>query len=273
MDGRMVGERVRRPGARWSGLGYGSSLIRVPRPSVGASGATDHTIPRGFLMSTTESNSPLRTLLVIGSTRAARGADLVLPWLTETLSGDERLELEIADLRDWPLPFFQEDMFAMGDPADPTYSDPIVKRWNDTVKAAEAFIFLTPEYNHTIPAALKNAVDSIYMSNGLRNKPSAFVGYSVSPTGAVRAIEHMYQAVTTLESVPIRNGVLVGDMFNAFDNDGQPTNPMTAAAMQVMRDDLVWWGNALRGARGAGELAPYQLRIGLALAELQATDG
>jgi len=163
-------------------------------------------------------------------------------------------------------------MFAMGDPADPTYSDPIVKRWNDTVKAADAFVFLTPEYNHTIPPSLKNAIDSIFMSNGLRNKPSAFVGYSVSPTGGVRAVEHLYQTVTTLESVPLRNGVLVGDMFHAFDTEGQPTNPMTSAAMQVMCDDLVWWGGALRQARGVGELAPYQLRIGLAVAALQADE-
>lgn len=224
-------------------------------------------------MTVNDPDTPLRTLLIVGSTRASRGADLVLPWLCDSLAADERVDLEIADLREWSLPFFQEDMFAMGDPADPTYSDPIVKRWNDAAKAAEAFVFVTPEYNHSIPPALKNAIDSIYMSNGLRNKPSAFVGYSVSPTGGVRAIEHLYQTVTTLESVPLRNGVLVGDMLHAFDGDGRPTNPMATAALQVMCDDLVWWGRALRRARTDGELAPYQLRIGAAVAALRSPDG
>lgn len=215
--------------------------------------------------------TPLRTLLIVGSTRPGTTADLVLPWLQRTLEADDRIELHVEDLRNWPLPFFQEDPAAIGNPMDPTYSDPLVGKWNETVKAAEAVIMLTPEYNHSIPPALKNAIDSVFMSGGFRNKPCAFVGYSMSPTGGVRAIEHLIQAVSTLEAMPLRNVVLIGQVAGAFDvqGSGEPTSPVTGVAIQVLIDDLVWWGNALRSARAEGELPPGQFRMMQAMAALQ----
>lgn len=216
-------------------------------------------------------DAPLRTLLIAGSTRPNTAADLVLPWLQRTLDADARIDLQVADLRDWSLPFFQEDPAAMGNPMAPTYSDPIVERWNQTVKSADTVVMLTPEYNHSIPPALKNAIDSVFMSGGFRNKPCAFVGYSASPTGGVRAIEHLIQAVSTLEAMPLRSVVLIGQVSGAFDaeNSGEPTSPVTGVATQVMIDDLVWWGRALRSARDEGELPPGQIRMMQAMAALQ----
>lgn len=222
-------------------------------------------------MSEVDQSAKLRTLLIVGSTRPNTTADLIVPWLQRSLQADERIDLQVEDLRAWPLPMFQEDPAAMGSPMDPTYSEPIVGKWNQTVKAADAVIMLTPEYNHSIPPALKNAIDSVYMSGGFRNKPCGFVGYSLSPTGGVRAVEHLIQTVSTLESMPLRSAVLIGLVGQAFDADGEPTSPMTGVALQLLLDDLVWWGSALRSARAEGELAPGPLRMMQAMAALQPT--
>lgn len=146
-------------------------------------------------------------------------------------------------------------------------------KWNKAVTEADACVFLTPEYNHSVPAALKNAIDSVFMSPGFRNKPCAFVGYSVSPTGAVRAIEHLIQIVNTLEAMPLRNAVMIGKVGEAFNEQGKPTDPMTTLIAQIMADDIYWWGSALRNARAAGQLPPAQLRIMQALSQLQASKG
>lgn len=74
----------------------------------------------------------------------------------------EDFAVEVLDLRDWPLPLFQETIATVGDFADPTYSAPIVKRWNDKIAEGDAYIFVTPEYNRSIPAVLKNAIDSVF---------------------------------------------------------------------------------------------------------------
>ena len=90
-------------------------------------------------------------------------------------------------LRDWPLPMFGEHFGTIGDFQDPTYSDPIVKRWNQKIEEADAYLVLTPEYNHSIPGVLKNAIDSVFMSFAFRNKPLAVVGYSGGIAGGVQS--------------------------------------------------------------------------------------
>ena len=100
------------------------------------------------------------------------------PWLTEKTAGHQAFDTEIVDLRDWPLPFFGEHFGTIGDINDPTYSEPLVKAWNQKIKSADAFIIVTAEYNHSIPGGLKNAIDTVWLSFGFRNKPVAFVGYS-----------------------------------------------------------------------------------------------
>ena len=111
----------------------------------------------------------LNLKIIVGSTRQHRSADLVLPWLLDRARDFGEFNVEVLDLRDWALPMFDESMRTLGDPHDPTYSDPVVKRWNCEVGHADAFLFLTPEYNHSIPAALKNAIDSVYFSFAFRN--------------------------------------------------------------------------------------------------------
>ncbi|MBV9951414.1 MAG: NAD(P)H-dependent oxidoreductase [Acidimicrobiia bacterium] len=204
--------------------------------------------------------------IIIGSTREGRSADQVHPWVVERARAHEAFDVEVLDLRDWPLPMFAETIQTVGDFRDPTYSDPIVKRWNQTIKAADAFLFITTEYNHSVPGVLKNAIDSVFVSYGFRNKPSATVSYSNSLVGGARAIEHLAHMIIEADGVPLRNTVPVGRVLQAFDEDGMPHDPMTDVSLGIVLDDLAWWGTALQKARADGELPPGTFRLRAAMA-------
>jgi NAD(P)H-dependent FMN reductase len=211
-----------------------------------------------------------KVLVIVGSTRPGRAADLVLPWVTSRAQAYDGFDTEVADLRDWPLPIFAEHMGTIGDISDPTYSEPIVQGWNKKVKQADAFIVVTPEYNHSIPGGLKNAIDTVWLSFGFRNKPVAAIGYSGSIGGGIRAIEHLAHVFIEAEAVPLRNTVVIPFVRTAFGADGEPVNPETDIRLQVMLDDLAWWSSALEKARAEGELPPGSLRARAALAAAQA---
>jgi NAD(P)H-dependent FMN reductase len=203
--------------------------------------------------------------VIVGSTRPTRSADLVVPWVVSRASAHEGFDVEVLDLRDWPLPFFAEHLGTIGDFRDPTYSEPIVKAWNSKIKEGDAYIFVTPEYNHSLPGVLKNAIDSVFVSFALRNKPIAAVGYSGGIGGGIRAIEHLAQVVIEAEAVPLRNTVVLPFVTTAFDEHGQPVNPAANVSLDVMLDDLAWWSSALEAARSAGELVPGTVRARAAM--------
>ena len=207
-----------------------------------------------------------KLLVIVGSTRPGRAADLVVPWLTRKTAEHQAFDAEIVDLRDWPLPIFGEHMGTIGDFSDPTYSEPLVKAWNAKIKSADAYVIVTPEYNHSIPGGLKNAIDTVWLSFGFRNKPVAFVGYSGGIAGGVRAIEHLAHVFVEADAVPLRSSVIIPAVHGAFDEQGEPVNPITDAAAGIMLDDLAWWSAALETARAEGELPPGTFRLRAALA-------
>jgi NAD(P)H-dependent FMN reductase len=209
----------------------------------------------------TNTTSLDRLQIIVGSTRDGRAADHVVPWVIDRAESDGRFAVEVLDLRDWHLPMFAETIASVGDFANPTYSDPVVKRWNDTIRQGDAFLFVTPEYNHSVPGVLKNAIDNVFVSFAFRNKPGAFVGYSGGAIGGARAVEHLAHIVIEAEMVPLRSTVLVGGVQQAFDDSGQPVDPMTDAALRVLLDDLAWWSRLLRAGRLEGELPPGRFRL------------
>lgn len=203
----------------------------------------------------------LKLKVIIGSTRPGRNAESVARWIEPTLASRAEFEVETLDLRDWPLPFFHETIASVGDFANPTYSAPLVKKWNDKIGEADAFVIVTPEYNHSIPGELKNAIDSVFFSFRFRQKPVAFVGYSLSPTAGARAVEHLTQIMVETEAIPVRTTTLVPSVTNAFDAEGAPKDPALKVTLEAMLDDLAWLGNAMQAARAAGQLPPASLRI------------
>ena len=204
--------------------------------------------------------------VIVGSTRPGRAADVVVPWVVESAKAHGGFEVEVVDLRDWALPVFSEHFGTVGDVNDPTYSDPLIKSWNNKIREGDAYLVVTPEYNHSIPGVLKNAIDTIWLSYALRNKPVAVVGYSGAIGGGIRAIEHLAQVLVEAEAVPLRNSVLIPFVTTAFDEDGKPVNPATDIALGITLEDLAWFSDALGRARADGELAPGTFRARAAAA-------
>jgi NAD(P)H-dependent FMN reductase len=193
-----------------------------------------------------------------------------VPWVVSRASAHGGFDVELIDLRDWPLPLFAEHLGTIGDFNDPTYSQPIVKAWNDKIKEADAFIVVTPEYNHSFPAVLKNAFESVFVSFAFRNKPIAAVGYSNGIGAGIRAIEHLTQVAVEAEAVPLRYSVVIPFVTTAFNEDGEPLNSATSVSLDVLLDDLGWWSLALEAARARGELIPGGFRAQAAIALAQA---
>ena len=208
----------------------------------------------------------MKLQVIVASTRPTRAADKVVPWVLGRAAMHEAFETELLDLRDWPLPMFGEHMGSIGDPSDPTYSDEAVRRWNRKIAEADAYLVITPEYNHSIPGELKNAIDSVFVSFAFRNKPLAAVGYSGGVGGGIRAIEHLVQVAVEVEAVPLRSTVILPFVDKAFTEDGQPSDPATEVSLQIALDDLAWWARALHNARAAGELVPGKIRARMAAA-------
>jgi len=207
----------------------------------------------------------LKLHIVVGSIREGRHADGVLRWLTPIAKAHDAFEVEVIDLREWPLPMFQETMATIGDFRNPTYSQPIVKKWNQKMAEGDAFLFVTPEYNHSVPGVLKNAIDSVFAGSSLRHKPAGMVGYSTSIAGGARAVEHLAQVVFEQEMHALRNMVLIPQVMQAFDKEGTPVQPATGAALKIVLDDLAWWGEVLKRARPT-QLPPGNARLRAALA-------
>lgn len=219
-----------------------------------------------------EGGSVAKLQIIIGSTRPTRAADRVSPWVIDRAIAHGDFDVEVLDLRDWPLPMFRENLDTIGDFQDPTYSEPVVKSWNQKIKEADAYLVVTPEYNHSIPGVLKNAIDSVFVSFAFRCKPIATVAYSGGVAGGVRAIEHLAQIAIEAELVPLRTSVIIPQVIGAFDANGEPINPLTGISLQITLDDLAWWAATLKQARAKGQLQPAVFRMQAAAASLNQID-
>jgi NAD(P)H-dependent FMN reductase len=188
-----------------------------------------------------------RIQVIMGSTRPARFGEKPARWVTEGLAARGDLSVELVDLRDYPLPFFEQ-------PRPPAYSlrdypDGAIARWGRKVDEADGYVFVTSEYNHGYPASLKNALDHAFPE--WHRKPVAFVGYG--NVGGARAIEQLRQVVVELEMAPLRHAVhiLPDVMVPAMKADGYDASLFSSLEPKLERlgDDLAWWARALAAAR------------------------
>jgi len=188
-----------------------------------------------------------RIAIVIASTRAERFADHPLAWLLEQLGTRDDLELDVIDLRDHPLPFY--DLATAPAWAQRTYTTDAERALGERIDAADGFVLLTNELNHGPSAALKNTLDHYFVE--WMHKPVAFVGYG--NVGGARAIEQLRQVVAELNMVSVRETVgILG-----FQLAPIRTDPAAAAEifglleprLKAMTESLLWWTRALKAAR------------------------
>jgi NAD(P)H-dependent FMN reductase len=203
----------------------------------------------------------LNLKVIIGSTRPGRAADAVVPWIAGKARDRGDFDVDVVDLARWNLPMFAETLATVGDPRDPTFSNPVVKEWNQTIAAGDAYLFVTPEYNHSIPAVLKNAIDSVFATFSFRHKPAGIVAYSGWGSGGVRAAEHLTAIAVEMEMIPLRNVLTIPNVAAAFDDDHQPINRHLDLVAEILLEDLAWYGTTMAAARANGAPLPAIHRL------------
>ncbi|MFE7072341.1 NADPH-dependent FMN reductase [Streptomyces sp. NPDC057620] len=185
--------------------------------------------------------SPLKVAVIIGSNREGRFGPVVADWLLGRLRERDDLTVEVVDAADAGLPT------ALSHSPSPEVTAELAKI-TPKLAAAEAFVVLTPEYNHSFPASLKALIDWHYEE--WRAKPVAFVSYG-GVSGGLRAVEQLRQVFAELHAVTVRDTVSFHNAGASFDDRGHHRDPSAPnAAAKVMLDQLGWWGTALREAKG-----------------------
>ena len=187
--------------------------------------------------------------IVIGSTRATRFADIPAQWMLAQAQARTDMTVELVDLRDFDLPLFNEMASNMWMPS----ADPRAVAWQKKMGEFDGYIFVVAEYNRSITGALKNALDQAYVEWG--HKPMSAIAYG--SVGGTRALEHLRNIAVELQMVPTRNAVHIGmgDFFKIHPGMGGSGNVadieanILPAAKSTL-DDIVWWANATKAARG-----------------------
>ena len=184
--------------------------------------------------------------IIIGSTRQGRFGDKPGKWIFEKAQAHGEMNATLIDLRDHPLPFYDEPM----SPAmmEDGYPNPAIQAFADLIKTGDAFIVCGPEYNHSMSAVLKNAFDSVYRE--WNNKPIGFVSWG--SVGGARSVEQMRLVAVELQMAPIRNAIHIPSPWNRMKEDGSATDDAFADVedkVDGLFEQLLWWAHALKGAR------------------------
>jgi NAD(P)H-dependent FMN reductase len=191
-----------------------------------------------------------RIAIIISTTRAARFGHKPAQWVKDIAAQRDDIETEIVDLRDFPMPFFDEVATNAWAPTQ----NPVGQQWQKKIAEFDGYIFVTAEYNHGIPASLKNALDYAYPE--WNRKTAAFVGYGA--VGGARAIEHLRLVAAELQLATVRSAVYIqGADFMAVWKEGKDLKDISylQAGVKDMLDQLVWWTKALKTARETGGVA------------------
>ncbi|HUP26694.1 MAG TPA: NAD(P)H-dependent oxidoreductase [Candidatus Limnocylindrales bacterium] len=159
-------------------------------------------------------------MVINGSVREGRAADKVQNWALEILKQIPNIELDLADLKEIELPFFNEPIIPSV--AKGQYQNPAGTAWAKRVGEAEAFIMLTAEYNHGPTAVLKNAIDWVY--EGWMYKPVGFISYGGLAAGT-RAVQQLKQNVLNVKLFPALANIHIPNVRQAFNDQGQPVYP------------------------------------------------
>ena len=185
--------------------------------------------------------------VIVGSVRQERFAEKTAHWILDHLKKREGIDARLLDLADYPLPFFDAPS-PPAMPGRPAYEHEVVKRWTQAIAVSDAFVMVSPEYNHGPSGVLKNAIDWVYQE--WHRKPVAFVGYGV--VGGARAIEALRQSAIAVQLAPIRSAVHIPIAALYAHFRGQDVSSYLAELDGVANDsidDLLWWTRALKAAR------------------------
>ncbi|MCR4275395.1 MAG: NAD(P)H-dependent oxidoreductase [Candidatus Wolfebacteria bacterium] len=195
-----------------------------------------------------KNTTSLNIKVIAGSTREGRFSDKAAVWIADEIKKQNGISVEVLDLRDYEMPFFNE-------PVSPSFKqepfkNEAVTRFTKKIAEGDAFIMITPEYNHGTSGVLKNALDWVYQE--WNNKPVAFVSYG--GVGGARAVEQLRLNAVELQMAPIRVAVHIpGEQYFQVlfgKMDAKELFASLADQAKAMITQLLWWTRALKNARG-----------------------
>lgn len=186
---------------------------------------------------------PLRLHVILGSTRPGRVGATVARWFHGAAVEHGRFECELVDLAAFDLPVYDEPRH----PVLQQYEHEHTRRWAASVASADAYVFVTPEYNYGPPPALLNALDYVYKE--WNYKPAGFVSYG-GASGGIRAVQATKQTLTTLKMVPLVEAVMIPMVAQQLDEDREfRPGEIHATSARTMLDELLRWAEALKSMR------------------------
>ncbi len=185
----------------------------------------------------------LKIQVILGSTRKNRFGEQPARWIYNETKKHEEFEVELIDLRDYPLPFFNEPI----SPSQPNmkYITEGAEKWANKIAEADGYIWVTPEYNHGYSAVLKNAID--YVFHAWNKKPVGFVAYGA--VGGARAVEQLRGVAAELEMATVRTAVHIVAPWFLLDENGKLKTDSFQGTAKLMLNQLSWWTKALKAAR------------------------
>lgn len=183
----------------------------------------------------------LKVAIITGSTRPGRKSEAVARWVYDIAAKRSGASFEVVDIAAFDLPLLDEAL----PPTMHQYAKPHTKAWSAKIATFDAFVFVTPEYNHSTSGALKNAIDFLFRE--WNDKAAGFVGYGSA--GGARAVEHLRLIMGEIKVADVRAQVALS-LFTDFENFSTlKPRPQQEAAVNAMLDDLIPWGQALQTMR------------------------
>jgi NAD(P)H-dependent FMN reductase len=182
-----------------------------------------------------------RIAIILGSTRPGRNGEAVANWAHQIARTRRDAEFELVDIQDYNLPLLDEPI----PPSLGEYMHEHTRRWSEKIGSFDGYVFVTPEYNHSTSAALKNAIDYLYEE--WNNKAAGFIGYG-SAMG-VRAVEHLRLIMGELQVADVRAQVMLS-LYTDFEQFTKFTPaPHHEQALRAMLDQVVAWSGAMQMLR------------------------
>lgn len=183
----------------------------------------------------------IKLAIIIGSTRPGRKAEAVARWVHGIAEKRSDAQFEVVDIKDFNLPLLDE----AAPPMMGQYSQPHTKAWAAKIDSFDAFVFVTPEYNHGTSGALKNAID--YLFREWNDKAAGFVSYGSA--GGARAVEQLRQSMGELHVADVRAQVMLS-LFTDFENFSTfKPDPRNEQSVNTLLDEVIAWGRALKTLR------------------------
>jgi NAD(P)H-dependent FMN reductase len=186
----------------------------------------------------------MKLTIVLASVREGRVGEAIAQWFVARAKEHGKFDVELADLKELNLPLLSEP----DHPRLKKYIHESSKRWSAIVGGSDAFVFVTPEYNYTMPPALVNALDTVY--HEWTYKPVGFVSYG-GVSGGIRSVQTGKLMVTGFKMMPMVEAVNIPFFSQLMENGTFKSNELHDKAVPVMLDELLRWANALKTLRGA----------------------